>query len=72
MARQQPVRMELREVLPLQHHIGEALAERIDERVDQLVALGAANTLVAPAEIERIRQQGVVVGSDVEHHGQRP
>ena len=72
MARQQPIRVQLGEVLPLEHHAGESGAECFDECVDQLVVLGAANTLVAPAEVERIRQQRIVVGSHVEHHRQGP
>ncbi len=63
--------MQLGEVLPLQQHAGEPLAERIDERVDEFVVLGAADALVPPTEIERIRQQRFVVGADVEHHRQR-
>ena len=65
-ARQQPVGVAKREILPMQQHVRPALAHRVDERLDEIVVLGAAHALVAPADIERIVEQMLIVGADIE------
>ena len=72
MASEQPVGMDLREVLPLHEYAGEPTTQGVDERVDELVVLVAPDASVTPAEVERIRQQRLVVGADIEEHRQRP
>src|SRR6185369_5631846 len=59
------------EVFPLQQHARKALAQRNHEGFNECVVLGAANALVAPADIQRIVQQLLVVGADIENDRQR-
>ena len=61
----------LGEVLPLQQHMRPALVDRGDEFLDEIVVVGPAHALVAPADIERIVEIFGVVGADIEQHGQR-
>ena len=70
---QDPQRVLLLEVLPLDHAAGPDLVDAGDERLDQRVVLGAAQPGRAVAEVQRIGEQGRVVGADVERdrQGQR-
>ncbi len=64
-------RIVLGEILPLQQHARPALHHRRDECLDEVVIGLAADALVAPADIERIRQAIGIVGADVEQDRQR-
>ena len=61
----------LREVFELQQHVRPAGFNRLDNVVDKLIVLVVGNTRVTPAHIQRIVQQLLVVGTDVQHHRQR-
>ena len=61
----------LRKVLPLQENLGIARLDALDEQVDEVVVLLAADPFVAPADVERIVQTLLVVGADVQHDRQR-
>ena len=71
MAGEQPPRVLLGEVLPLHEHAGAAVLQHVDELVDQLVVLVATDTSAAQSEVQRIRQQRLVVRPDVDHDRQR-
>ena len=60
----------LRKVFKLQQHVRPAGLNRLDHVVNELVVLVIGNTRVAPAHIQRIVQQLLVVCSDVQHDGQ--
>ena len=72
MAGEQPRRVVLPEVLPLQEDAREASAHAGHEGVDELVVLVTPQPRPPRAEVERVGQQRLVVGADVEHHRQRP
>ena len=68
---EQPVGVALGEVLPLQQHARATIVQRRHERADQLVVLLVAQATMTPTEVQRIRQQRLVLGADVEEHRQR-
>ena len=53
-ALEQPRRVVLGEVLPLQQNVGPSLDDRVDEGLDEIIVFLARHPLVAPADIERI------------------
>jgi len=71
MAGQQTVGIGLRKVFPLKQDAGEAVPERFNEQIRKLVVLFAAHSVVAPTQIEGIRQQVFIVGAHVEDHRKR-
>ena len=71
MAGEEPSRVLLGEVFPLHEHAGAAVLQHVDQLVDQLVVLLVAGTSAARSEIERIRQQRLVVRPDIDHDRQR-
>ena len=64
-------RVLFQEVFPLEDGLRIDAHDRLDEPVDERLIAGAANPSVAHAEIQRIVQQFLVVGADVEHDRQR-
>ena len=58
------------EVLPLQQHVGQLGAHGLDEPVDEVVVVGAADTAVPPAKVHGVVEEFGVVGADVEQHRQ--
>ena len=58
------------EVLPLQKNVRPAALDGADEGLDEIVVLLAADALVLPADVDGIVEQRLVVGADVEQHGQ--
>src|SRR5438093_2547654 len=59
------------EILPLQQYVRPAFDDSRHESLDELVVFGAANALVAPPDIEGVRQPLRVVGADIEQDRQR-
>lgn len=59
-----------REVLPLQQHVGQLLAHRGDELIDERVVIVVVDTSVPPSQIPRVIEQFAVVGSHIEHDRQ--
>jgi len=55
----------------MQQHVRPALADRIDEMFNERVILRAADPLVLPADVQRVGEQLLVVGADIEHDRQR-
>src|ERR1700733_14897639 len=51
------------EVLPLQQHVGQFGSQGLNEPVDELVILRTADTAVAHAEIQGVREKVGVVGA---------
>ncbi len=68
-ARQQPVGVADREILPMQQDMRPAFAHGVDKRLDKVVVFGPAHTLMAPADIERFGQM-LGVRPDVENDRQ--
>ena len=68
---EQPRRVVLGEVLPLQQHVGPALCDGADELLDEVVVILTPHAGVMPADVERIGQAVLVVGADVEEDRQR-
>jgi len=58
------------EVLELHDHAGEHDLGRLDELFEQLVVRGPREAPLVDADVQRIVQQGLVVGADVEHDRQ--
>ena len=69
-ARQDRHRVDVGEILPLQAAFRKQLLHRLYELVDEGVVLRAAHAVLAQAEIERVFEQRLVVGADVEHDRQ--
>ena len=67
---EQPQRVVLLEVLPLQDGVGIDLADRLDEGLDESVVAGAAQPRLRVAEVERVIEQALVVGAAVQRHRQ--
>ena len=61
-------RVQIREVLELDDGAGKYLLRRGHELFHQGVVLGAAQPRLLEADVERILQEGRIVGADVEHH----
>ena len=57
------------EVLPVQDRVGEERGRRGDVAVDEGVVLLAPDPRLRHAEVERVVEQLLPVGADVEHHG---
>ena len=70
-ALQQAESVPLLEVLPLQEGLGEALLHRPHELVHHRVVGLAPQPGLAPADVEVVSQQLLVVGADVEADGER-
>ena len=66
-----PQRVRLLEVLPLDDAVGPDLGDARDERLDQLVVGRPAQPRRAMADVQRVGQQGRIVGPDIERDGQR-
>ena len=66
-----PQRVVLLEVLPLDDAARPALGDAGDERLDQRVVRRAAQPRLAMPEIQRVGEEERVVGPDVERHRQR-
>ena len=60
----------LGEVFELQQDLGPAALDRLDEGIDELVVLLPGDARVAPAHVEGIVEQLLVVGAHVQHHRQ--
>ncbi len=69
--RQQPVGIADGEIFPVQQHVRPSLTDRVHERLDEVVVVGAAHALVLPADVKRIVEVFAVVRADVEDDRQR-
>ena len=69
-ARQDRHRVDVGEILPLEAALRKQLLHRLDELVDERVVFRAAHAVLAQAEIERVVEQSLVVGADVERDRQ--
>lgn len=58
------------EILKVNHGIGEQFAAVFDESSNKLVVVFASESRTFPAHVQRVREEGVVVGSDVQDDGQ--
>jgi hypothetical protein len=58
------------EVLKLNQYAGKDIARRINELIDQLVVLAAAQPVLTQTDVVRILQQLLVVRAHVQHHRQ--
>jgi hypothetical protein len=58
------------EVLPLQEDVGQLGAHCLDEPVDEIVVVGAADTAVPPGKVHGVVEELGIVGADVEQHRQ--
>ncbi len=58
------------EVFPLNDRPGKYLSHAADERLDEVVVVAAAKSLLGIAEVERVGEEGGVVRADVEADGQ--
>ncbi|MBG9885079.1 hypothetical protein ABE10_00455, partial [Bacillus toyonensis] len=70
--REDAARVRRAEVLEMQERLRKEPGDGRQVPVDEGVVLRAADTRVAVPEIQRIVEQGLVVGSDVEVHGDDP
>ena len=68
---QEPDRVVLLEVLPLQQRMRKDVPHRLHESLDEAVVGGASQPRLGVAEVERIAQEMGVVGPAVQRHGQR-
>jgi len=69
---EQPLGVCEAKVLEVDERVGEELLAVVDELVDEVVVELATYARALPTEVERVREEGVVVGADVEDDGQDP
>ncbi len=60
----------LGEILKLQQDIGPAALDRLNEGIDELGILFTGDARIAPAHVEGVVQQLLVVGAHIQHHRQ--
>ena len=58
----------LGEIFKLKQYVRPAVFYRLDEIIHELIVLVVGDARVAPAHIERIVKQLLVVGADIQHH----